>query len=141
MKFRVLVEGQYYEVDVEDVSQRPVIAYVDGERVEVWPEAAPTVPEIHAASNGNGTQPAPAPAAPVSTTSSKAIAAPIPGVIDTVQVKPGDTVANGQAICTLEAMKMKNIIRANRAGTIAEVHITPGQQVNHGDVLVTFAES
>jgi biotin carboxyl carrier protein len=40
----------------------------------------------------------------------------------------------------LEAMKMKNAIRATRAGRIADIAVSVGQQVNHGDPLLSFAE-
>jgi len=38
MKIKVLIDGQNYDVEVEDIDARPVIAIVDGERFEVWPE-------------------------------------------------------------------------------------------------------
>ncbi len=55
-------------------------------------------------------------------------------------VKAGETVAYGQEICILDAMKMKNPIRSPRAGEIGEVLITVGQTVKHNDVLVTFTQ-
>ena len=77
-------------------------------------------------------------AAPVTT--GKAVNAPLPGVIVAVSVKPGETVAHGQELCTIEAMKMKNVIRAGRAGTIAAVHVTLNQHVKHHDVLLEFTD-
>ena len=62
----------------------------------------------------------------------------MPGQIVAVAVKPGDMVSPGQEICTLEAMKMKSAIRSPQAGLIAQVSVTSGQPVAHGDVLVTF---
>ena len=69
----------------------------------------------------------------------KAIYAPIPGVIDSVAVGPGDVVSMGQEVCVLEAMKMKNIIRAPRAGQVAVVHVSAGQHVKHNDLLLEYA--
>lgn len=66
------------------------------------------------------------------------VRAPIPGVIDSVAVRPGNEVATGDPLCVIEAMKMKNVIRASRVGIIDEVLVTPGQHVKHGDVLVAF---
>jgi biotin carboxyl carrier protein len=63
----------------------------------------------------------------------------MPGVILEVNVAPGDTIERGQPVAVLEAMKMKNIIRSPRAGTIAEVCVTVGQAVGHGDTVVRFA--
>jgi len=144
MKIKVVIDNQTYEVDVDDIHVRPVIAIVDGERYEVWPEvekissggAAP-VPAISVPD----AKPAPVASAPaVQKGGSKDIPAPLPGVIVAVLVKPGDTVSRGQELCTLEAMKMKNAIRANRDGKIADVAVNVGDQVGHGQVLMTFSE-
>jgi biotin carboxyl carrier protein len=62
----------------------------------------------------------------------------MPGSILTLLVRPGDTVAVGQELCVLEAMKMKNAIRASRGGVIASVEVSEGQTVAYGDVLITF---
>lgn len=71
---------------------------------------------------------------------SSALAAPMPGVIIDVGVNAGDTVARGQLVAVLDAMKMHNNIRSPRAGVIAEVCVTPGQAVGHGDAIVRFRE-
>ena len=60
-------------------------------------------------------------------------------VIVSVAVKAGEAVAVGQEVCALEAMKMKNAIRATRAGVIARVHVAPGQAVRHRDLLAEYA--
>jgi biotin carboxyl carrier protein len=61
------------------------------------------------------------------------------GKIVDINVKPGDKVTASQPVCALEAMKMKNIIRSTRAGTIASVEVTVGEKVPFGAVLVRFA--
>jgi len=61
-------------------------------------------------------------------------------VIVAILVKPGQTVKRGQELCTLEAMKMKNAIRSNREGMIELIEVNVGDQVNHGQVLITYAE-
>jgi biotin carboxyl carrier protein len=144
MKIKVVIDNQTYQVDVEDIHTRPVIAVVEGERFEVWPEdekvssggAAPapvvSLPE---------TTPVQAAGAPVvQSGGGKDVPAPLPGVIVAILVKPGDSVARGQELCTLEAMKMKNAIRANRDGEIADVAINVGDQVSHGQILMSFSE-
>ncbi len=68
------------------------------------------------------------------------VRAPIPGVIISIAVQPGDTVEVGQELCVLEAMKMKNAIRAPRAGTIGKVLAAVGEHVQHHDLLIEFAE-
>jgi glutaconyl-CoA/methylmalonyl-CoA decarboxylase subunit gamma len=68
------------------------------------------------------------------------LTAPMPGMIQSVEVKVGDEVKHGQTIVILEAMKMKNPIRSPRDGVIAEVPVRPGQSVAYGDVLAKFRE-
>ncbi len=72
---------------------------------------------------------------------SDALNAPMPGVILELHVQAGDTVARGQQIAVLDAMKMHNFIGAPRAGVIAEVCVKAGQAVGHGDTIVRFAEA
>jgi biotin carboxyl carrier protein len=60
--------------------------------------------------------------------------------IEDVNAQPGDQVEVGQDPCVLDAMKMNNRIRAPRAGTVAQVHVSPSQQVQYGDLLVTFTD-
>jgi biotin carboxyl carrier protein len=89
------------------------------------PERGPlTAPSGSAAPNGS---------------SSYAIHAPIPGVILSVAVQPGNQVTAGQVLCVLEAMKMKNPIKAPRSGLITAVNVTPGQAVKHKDVLFEYS--
>src|SRR5690606_20736499 len=56
------------------------------------------------------------------------IAAQIAGRVVKVLVKPGDTVEAGDVLLLLEAMKMENEIKAQAAGTVAEVRVTDGQR-------------
>ena len=67
--------------------------------------------------------------------------APLPGAIGKVLVAVGDTVAEGDGLVVLEAMKMEHTLRANGAGTVTAVHCAPGQQVDVNDLLVTVEPS
>ncbi len=66
------------------------------------------------------------------------IRAQIPGRIVQVWVTAGADVEAGAHLCSLEAMKMENEIRAPRAGTIARVMVEPGSRVELGDELVVI---
>ena len=62
------------------------------------------------------------------------------GTIVKVNVAVGDEVTEGQVLCVLEAMKMENNITADKAGTITEVKVEPGQSVGAGDVVVVIGD-
>lgn len=67
------------------------------------------------------------------------LTAPMPGVILAVETSEGASVTRGETLLILEAMKMKNALRAPRDATIAQICVQPGQQVKYGDALVRFA--
>ncbi|MBN1138279.1 MAG: acetyl-CoA carboxylase biotin carboxyl carrier protein subunit [Anaerolineae bacterium] len=151
-KTRVQIEGQVFEVEVGDLDARPIVATVDGQRFEVWPGAAEMSSSLPA-STPAASRPevvdapvsAPIPRSAPGTTPAlggdKAleVRAPIPGVIVAIAVRPDAKVQIGDQLCVLEAMKMRNAIRATRAGEIAEVHVTVGQHVKHQELLLEFA--
>ena len=121
---RVKIGDKWHEVEVGDISTNPIRVLVDGEAVEV---------------NVEGLAEAILPAA----TSSQLpagrtvqVRSPMPGVIVSVGVKPGQRIAEGDALCILEAIKLQQAIRAPAAGTVQAVHIEPGQSVTAGHALV-----
>jgi len=152
MKIKVKIDEQVFEVEINDLAARPIVALVDGQCFEVWPEeeGGLTMTERMPAESSAPAVPSPRPivvAAPAPSAQpagdvdkNKAVLAPIPGVILTVAVCAGATVKVGQELCVLEAMKMKNAIRSTRAGKIANVYIAEGDHVKHGQVLVDFAD-
>jgi pyruvate carboxylase len=66
------------------------------------------------------------------------IGAPMPGMVVNVAVKSGDDVAQGQKLLTMEAMKMETTIYAERDGRIAEILVSPGSQVDTGDLVLRW---
>lgn len=145
MKIKVEIDGKAYEVEIENIHARPVIAEIDGEQYQVWPEED----EPQAVTTAVDGKPLiTVPEAPVSPSQAdvlgqaggNSLAAPLPGVIVAILVKPGDKVTRGQELCTLEAMKMKNAIRSSRDAAIDSIAINVGDQVGHGQVLMTFTE-
>ncbi len=66
------------------------------------------------------------------------VVAPMHGQLLTMEVQPGDTVAQGQRLAVLEAMKMQHEICAAASGTVLEVAANPGTQVAAGDTLVVL---
>jgi pyruvate carboxylase len=67
------------------------------------------------------------------------VAAPMPGLVIAVAVRPGQEVEKGDLLVSIEAMKMETAVRADRAGTVESVSVTPGTQVEAKDLLVVMA--
>lgn len=122
-KFIINVNGNSYEVEVEEVGGAPSAAPVSA------PKTAP------AAAPAPKAAPAPAAAPPAGATN---VTAPMPGNIVSVKVKVGDTVNAGDVLCVLEAMKMENEIMAPQAGKVVAVSASAGSSVSTGDVLVSL---
>jgi glutaconyl-CoA/methylmalonyl-CoA decarboxylase subunit gamma len=145
MKLKVKINDQSFDVEVMDVNARPVKAVVDGEVFQVWPEEStssiqgPCDPPVGAFTPSTPVPSTPAPVS-VNVDRSKAILAPLPGVIIEVRVNEGETVEKGTELCLLEAMKMKNAIRSQRGGTIAKVFVNVGQTVRKDAPLFEFTD-
>ena len=124
-KFNVKVNGNSYEVEVEEIKdgvqpvapavQRPAAAPAPAAPVAAAPKAAPV------AVSGAGT-----------------VSAPMPGTVLDIMVKEGDVVKSGQVCVILEAMKMENELPAPCDGTVKSVNVTKGASVNTADVLVVI---
>ncbi|MCH5288059.1 MAG: biotin/lipoyl-binding protein [Christensenellaceae bacterium] len=126
-KFNVTVNGQTYEVEVEEVGGAPSAAPVRAAAPVAAPAAAPAA----------AAPAAPKAAAPVA--GGTPIKAPMPGTILDVKVKVGDAVKAGQCLCVLEAMKMENEIPAAKDGTVAQIIAAKGASVNAGDTLIVLS--
>jgi propionyl-CoA carboxylase alpha chain len=70
---------------------------------------------------------------------SKMVLSPMPGLVVSVDVATGQEVKTGEIVAVLEAMKMQNIIRAERDGTVKAVNHKAGDSVAADEVLVEFA--
>jgi biotin carboxyl carrier protein len=138
MKYIVTIADKSYEVEIEDIYARPVIARLDGQEFKVTPEN-----EVTPASQKETTE------FTIKTIeqsrqsvnpglSSEELTAPLPGTVIEIFVKAGEHIETGQVILIIEAMKMKNSIRSTRAGKIAEVLVSAGQTVAHKQALVRF---
>jgi biotin carboxyl carrier protein len=123
----VTINGERFLVEVEDLHQRPVIAYVEGRRFEV------ELDDAFVTSGGveglvqEGSRPHSIPG-----DTSCEITAPMPGDIVQVLVQAGQVVKAGDPLCVLDAMKMKNTIHAPSNGVISEISVSEGQSVEYG---------
>ena len=69
---------------------------------------------------------------------SKMLLCPMPGLIVKLDVAVGDEVQEGQALCTIEAMKMENILRAEKKGVVSKVNAGAGDSLAVDDVIMEF---
>jgi propionyl-CoA carboxylase alpha chain len=65
---------------------------------------------------------------------------PMPGLLKTVLVEVGDQVEPGQALAMVEAMKMENVLRAEKTATVAAIEASVGDNLAADQVILTFKE-
>ncbi len=136
MKFRVVVNGKEYLVEVEEIEGEISVKSLEFvESVKSTPEVQPEVkPEVKVEEKPPEVKPevpkAPAPAG------GNVVKAPLPGKVTRVLVKPGDKVSAGDVLLYIEAMKMENEIVAPSEGEVAQVFVKPGDVVETDQPLV-----
>lgn len=134
-KFNIKVNGQAYEVEVEEVAggfaPAPVVPVAAAPAPAVAPVAAPAPEkaEVNAA---------PAPAPVVAPAGGTQLKAPMPGTVIDFKATNGAAVKKGQTVLILEAMKMENEIVAPADGVITFV-ASKGASVNTDDLLAVIA--
>jgi oxaloacetate decarboxylase alpha subunit/pyruvate carboxylase subunit B len=131
-KFNVLVDGEYFEVEVEDTGGTPSISSV--RQAVPAPSPAPVSqvkPSVTAVKD-------PAPVA-VDDLGGTPLVAPMPGMIVGLDKKEGDKVNEGEIILILEAMKMENALPSPISGTITKINLGVGDHVAKNDILCVIA--
>ncbi len=160
-RYTIVVDGKSFTLDVRELGADQFRVHVDGRELDVTlgedqelPEGAitPAITVTADSRSGAGVPALPRPSVrevgpvppprPVPGGSALlALTAPMPGVISSVGVKPDSAVRRGDVLLTLEAMKMRNDIRASRDAVVDEVLVGEGQSVGFGELLVRFRES
>ncbi|MET0744142.1 MAG: biotin/lipoyl-containing protein, partial [Microvirga sp.] len=70
---------------------------------------------------------------------SKVLLCPMPGLVKAILVRAGQEVKAGEALCMVEAMKMENVLRAERDGTIATIYAKEGDSLAVDAPILEFA--
>ena len=70
---------------------------------------------------------------------SKFLLCPMPGLVMSLHVSVGQEVVTGDTLCVVEAMKMENVLKAERDGTVGKVLVKPGDSLNVDAVILEFA--
>lgn len=124
-KYKVLVNGQPYEVVVEEIkdSAGPVSPPPQAAPAPVVPKAAPAAKPT-------------APPAPQGSAGGTAVEAPMPGSVLEVRVSVGDSVSEGDVLMILEAMKMENEITSPASGVVKSIDVSVGSTVNTGEAMI-----
>lgn len=134
-KFNIKVNGQAYEVEVEEVAggfaSAPVVPVAAAPAPAVAPVAAPAPEKAE-------TKAAPAPAPVAAPAGGTQLKAPMPGTVIDFKATNGAAVKKGQTVLILEAMKMENEIVAPADGVITFV-ASKGASVNTDDLLAVIA--
>ncbi|MDA3791826.1 MAG: pyruvate carboxylase subunit B [Desulfobacula sp.] len=147
--FNVFIEGDYFEVGVDEVGGAPVITFANAVAPAPAPvDATPVAPVVQAAP----AQPAaPAPAAPAPkpvpaakeetpsvASAGTPVKAPMPGMVIKYEKNVGDTVNEGETVVVIEAMKMENALPSPASGVIKAVNYNSGDSIAKGDVLAVI---
>lgn len=122
-KLRISVEGKTYDVEVELLSednavQEPRASVKRSTRVAT-PVA--TAKKAVVATNGTGD-----------------VVSPLAAVVVSIDVAIGDTVQAGDAVATLEAMKMNTIVTATTSGSVQSIHVAAGDALEEGQAMLSL---
>ncbi|NPV53609.1 MAG: biotin/lipoyl-binding protein [Firmicutes bacterium] len=128
-KFKVVVGGNEYDVEVEEYREEEAAAEPVAKKpvAVATPAPAPKPKAVQPKPTREGHAP-----------NSKTITAPLGGTILKVNVKEGDRVKAGQIVLTLEALKLENEIAAPADGVVREIVVSSGNTVEIGQTLMVI---
>jgi biotin carboxyl carrier protein len=127
-KFKIDVDGRVYTVAVEELSSDGYSAPVAASAPIAMsaPVAAPVTPPV-----------APAPSLPAAA-GSHDVVAPLAGIVDSIEVRVGQTVTVGDKVAVIEAMKMKTEVFTKVAGTVQRIAVKAHDPVDTDQAILTI---
>ncbi|HCB61154.1 MAG: hypothetical protein A2W93_15220 [Bacteroidetes bacterium GWF2_43_63] len=135
-KFQFKINGKFYDVELINVEGAAPVTQTTTPVQQAAPVAAPVATTAAPAAEAK------AEAAPAGGNGkvSGHVLSPLPGILRSYNVKPGDRVKNGDTVLVLEAMKMENNIFAERDGVVVELMGQIGTAVLEGDKLISLGD-
>ena len=133
-KYIVTIDSNKFEVEVEE---NGVVKSAVQPVAVAAPAAAPA--PVATAAPAPAAAPAPVAAPTAAPADGNKVTSPLPGTLLKVVAKQGTTVAEGDLLCVIEAMKMENEIRSPYSGTVASVVASEGAMLNAGDLILVIA--
>jgi biotin carboxyl carrier protein len=145
MKYSISLGGKKFSVEINQLEGEQVSVTVNGVPYTVTLDEPPRAgaalahaPEPRAVSKPIAPMPTLPPSPAASAGERGVVMAPIPGKILEVRVSVGESVAAGQVVAVMEAMKMENNLTAPHAGAVKEVRVQKGSDVATGDVIMVI---
>ncbi len=136
-RYKFTISGNQYDVHLKDIEDNIAELDVNGTIYEV---------EIHGEVKTSKTpklirkpvqqMPGEGQIKKTESTGKHKVTAPLPGTILKINVSVGDTVAEGQSLMIMEAMKMENQVQTQKAGEITAIKVNVGDSVLQDDVLI-----
>jgi biotin carboxyl carrier protein len=149
MIYKINVDNMNFEVEVGEITGGTAQVTVNGKPYKIIIEnrdnsnggivTAPIQTSAHEPVSPSVSHKPDVPAPAARTTApagAGSIMAPIPGLILDIMVKVGDRVEAGDTVVIMEAMKMENNLVTNATGTVREISVQKGAQVNTGDLIM-----
>lgn len=139
-KFDFTINGNKYSVDIKEIEDELATIHVNGTEyiVEVHQDRKKPVKTPKLVRESVVRQPGEGHITKKQSTGGFPVEAPLPGSIFKLKVKVGDTVAKGDSLLILEAMKMENDVLADQAGVIKEIKVREGDAVLQNDLLLVI---
>lgn len=142
-EYKFKIGGRDYSVAIESIEGASAKVTVNGKAYDVELDApvatAPAAPKAKIEAKPETASAETAPKAPAqSSTGTRTVNSPLPGVIIDICVKEGQAVRRGEKVAVLEAMKMENDILAPQDGTVKDILAKKGDSVLEGAPIVSI---
>jgi biotin carboxyl carrier protein len=142
-EFKYTISGNVYNVKVYDIEGNTASVEVNGTPYKVEMDKPvkkqTTTVKVPPSISVKPTTPISSrPASLLKGASGGSVKSPLPGVVLSIDCKPGDVVKKGQKLLVLEAMKMENNIPSDRDGEIAEIKVNKGDSILEGVDMIIF---